>query len=568
MGFLKKTVAAIFIVISSESLAQNNIRPSAENLPSPADIGRYVQEQKRPAQNFETYSLSQSLINKKIEIPDDTKNVKFVLNKLIIEGVEKFTFEELEPIYKGLLGQEVSLYDIWQIAEKITKYYQDRGYFISRASVVGSQMSSRGIFKIKIIEGYVGQLFLDDKAEKIPTIANLVKKLKLEKPLNIKNLEKTLLIINDLPSYSFQSIIEPIKNNGTGAIKLSIISKKKEGSGKISFNNHNPKFIGTHQLSASYSKSFTDLSKTSVSYTTSAPVGELQFFNIAHDITILPTLTVGFYGGKADMELGSSLKEFGITSEATSFGLNVTKKIIRQRQENFSIKFNLDNTNISSDINLFSKPLAREKNREAKLSFLYDRSDPLGGYNYLDTTITRGLNFFGASERGDEFLSRQKVNPDYNKIEFRLNRFQNFGRSWSTTLSSEMQFASGRLYSSGRMAYGGQSFGRAFDNSEVTGDNGIIMGTEIRYLSIPKISLPILKRTSLIPYAYYDIGRLWDVGENAQILSSIGEGFRVESNFGLGANFLIANPISDRGSFVNYFEHKDPRYLIEVFYKF
>jgi hemolysin activation/secretion protein len=275
---------------------------------------------------------------------------------------------------------------------------------------------------------------------------------------------------------------------------------------------------------------------------------------------------VGLYGGRAAMELGSTLKQFEIKSNATNFGVNITKKIIRQRQKNFSIKFNLDNTNIRSEI--LSSRLARENNREAKLSFLYDGSDSLKGYNYLDATITRGLTFFGASKRNDGDLSRQNVKPNYNKIELSINRFQNFGSSWSTQLQSEIQLASGKLYSSGRLGYGGQHFGRAFDSSQITGDNGINAGAEVKYLSIPKFSLPILKRTKLTPYVYYDIGRLWNVGERAQILSSIGEGFRIESTFGVAANFLIANPINDRGSLADYYDHNDPRYFFEVSYEF
>jgi hypothetical protein len=61
---------------------------------------------------------------------------------------------------------------------------------------------------------------------------------------------------------------------------------------------------------------------------------------------------------------------------------------------------------------------------------------------------------------------------------------------------------------------------------------------------------------------------LWNVGEGPQTLSSIGEGFRIESTFGVGANFLIANPIEDRGSYASYYDHNDPRYLFEVYYKF
>ena len=43
------------------------------------------------------------------------------------------------------------------------------------------------------------------------------------------------------------------------------------------------------------------------------------------------------------------------------------------------------------------------------------------------------------------------------------------------------QWASGPLYSSEEFGYGGKNFGRAYDQSELTGDHGVAASVEVDY---------------------------------------------------------------------------------------
>ncbi len=556
-NFLKNIFFIFSIFITQNSFAANH---NLTKIPDSADSGRFEKDFKNRKIPLtpKKYSPIKSILEE--NIPKNAERIKFVLGDIEIEGSTVFDQNDFKTFYQQNIGTEINLYTIWEIADKITKLYHSKGYFLSIATVPEQEISGNGIVKIKIIEGYVGNLEFDENAKKIKLTKKLIQKLQSEKPTNIKTLESLMLRLNDLPSMSFESIIEPLDGEN-GAVKLSIVSKRKQDMGQVTFDNYNSKYIGSNEMIFQYVKSLTKNSKTSVSYITSLPLDYLEYISVNNDITILPDIVLGFYGSKAQTELGASLKQLEITSNSKSFGINLSKQFIRQRKENFSMKIGLDGRNIESDI--LNEPLARDHIREAILNFAYDGEDRLSGYNYFNIDLVSGISGLGASKKSDNNLSRKKVDSNYKRLEFSLNRFQTLGYSFMMVNSVAGQLSSGRLYSSSRFGYGGQLFGKAYDQSEITGDRGINGGIELRY-----ISLPSFKKTNLAPFLYYDIGRIWNANEDPRILSSIGYGIRAESSNGFTASFIIANPIEERSKLSSYAELRDEKYLFQISYRF
>lgn len=554
---IKIVIFVALLMISKNAIAQIQI-------PESADPARFDNNYKdyQTIKPLEQYPQAKPLSKAKSEIPEETKNIKFVLNGIIIEGSTVFEKEELKKLYEKKLAKKISLYEVWQIAQDISNYYAQEGYFLSIAIIPPQEISSRGIVKIKIIEGYIGEVELDEETKKNAIARNTVKKLLQQKPSNIKTVENVMLTLNDIPSRSFEAVIEGLPNK-QGVVKLSILSKRKEDVGQVTFDNYNSKFTGSNEAIIQYKKSLTQNSATSISYITSLPFSHLEYFNLFNEINLSSSVFLEFYGSKTRTDLGASLKQFDVTSDSNTAGIAIKKQIIRQRDKNFAIKFELEGRNIASDI--LGSPLTRDQTREAKISLIYDGRDFLGGYNYTNITLANGLSILGASKTTDQNLSRQKVDPHYTRLEITKNRFQNLGDSFLMINSVAAQLSSGRLYSSSKFTYGGQLFGRAYDQSEVAGDRGVNAGIEMRYISLPKIL-----GFNVSPFIYYDIGRVWDAGfgEEATILTSIGEGLRFELSNSLFLNFTVANPIGEKSDIRSYIRHNDARYLVQASYRF
>jgi hemolysin activation/secretion protein len=127
------------------------------------------------------------------------------------------------------------------------------------------------------------------------------------------------------------------------------------------------------------------------------------------------------------------------------------------------------------------------------------------------------------------------------------------------------QIASKPLFSSEEFGYGGQDFGRAYDPSELVGDSGIKGSLEIRYLGL-KPGFDV----NLSPYAFYDIGKVWneDTGGISESGSSAGFGVSISHSTGFSGNFGLAYPLTRKINTPIDGNPEGPRYLFQARYSF
>jgi hemolysin activation/secretion protein len=91
---------------------------------------------------------------------------------------------------------------------------------------------------------------------------------------------------------------------------------------------------------------------------------------------------------------------------------------------------------------------------------------------------------------------------------------------------------------------GGDHFGRGFDPSEITGDDGVAGAVELQYTRDPGLSF--LKSYQL--FTFYDAGAVWQraPGSGHQSLSSVGGGVRLWLPHGLDAEVEVTHPLWQR----------------------
>ncbi len=101
--------------------------------------------------------------------PEQARTIRFTLSGLVIEGVTAYSQAEFALLYENLLAQEVSLADIYAIADKITKKYAADGYLLFQAVVPGQQVEL-GIIRIRVNEGYLENIVFEGKVEGTPSL--------------------------------------------------------------------------------------------------------------------------------------------------------------------------------------------------------------------------------------------------------------------------------------------------------------------------------------------------------------------------------------------------------------
>ena len=523
------------------------IPPLTGPLPGAADVGRLQPEETlTPPDRSHDKDIAIPSVAPNVAIPEAAKGLHFVLKGVHIEGATAFTPEQLSDIYAPYVDKDVSLEVAWIIAGQITERYRNAGYFLSRA-FVPEQHIKNGKITLKVVEGYIGEVELPPSLAHSGVVRDFADRVTAQRPITTAVLESTLLRLNDLPGDSFRAVLSPMKDaqdEGEAAVKLTLVLTEKEGKGSITFDNYSSRYLGPHELSASYSKSILPLQQTSVSGVTSIPGNRMQYGTIDHSAVIAPDWTLDVNGGVTDAYPGYRLNDYEIDSKAISTGVSLNYQWERQREENLSFKLTFNTQDVSSDI--LGTPLTRDHIRALRLGASYDVSDAWKGYNTANLIVSQGLSVLSASHKDDLNLSRAGAEPDFTKLQLSLLRLQAITSDWSVMGSTSGQWASGILYSSEQFGYGGQSFGRAYDASDIIGDHGLEGTLEVRYGGFAD-----LQPVSLQPYVFYDIGKVWSEspGQLPTSGSSAGIGMRFLTRWqqtgNLGVAWPLTRPIND-----------------------
>ena len=207
-------------------------------------------------------------------VPTGAEATKFHLNQVTIEGVTVYNMNEgeLKPLYADLIGKDVSLAQMIEVANKLTTRYRRDGYILAQA-IVPEQKVEEGTVKIVVVEGFIDQVIIDGPTVGRPSIiAEFADRIRAEKPLTAAALERNLLLIGDLPGFNVQSVLEPSPST-FGAANLHITIKHHPVGGFLETDNRGSRFVGP--------------------WTTTAGASEYSELGLDEQIDVLGSLTPG-----------------------------------------------------------------------------------------------------------------------------------------------------------------------------------------------------------------------------------------------------------------------------------
>lgn len=543
---------------------------ASPQIPGNADVNRVQPKQRLLETPSSAKAIEVLTAPPDAPIPPAAKTIHFVLNELQITGATAFSAEELKAPYHDLIGQNVSLEQIYKLAAAITQKYRQAGFFLSRA-YVANQRIRNGVIRILVAEGAIGEVEIQGEVHKNDLIQSYVDRLKADKPLSSALLESILLRMNDIAGVSLRAVLSPLETREKntleqGLVKLTLVASPTTITGAVGFDNFGSRYLGPNEAFAVVSNSFWPGEKVTVTGLTSFPTHELNQGVIDHAWQFAPDWTWSIGGGITHANPGYTLDNLDIDSNSVSFNTALTYQWIRQRRENLALKFSFDTRDTHSDF-FSNTPLTRDRIRVLHANAAYDLTDQYRGFNTANFTVSQGINALSASKKGAPNLSRAEAEPDFTKAELALSRLQRVDEAWDVLASAAGQVASGPLYSSEELGYGGQQFGRAYDLSELTGDHGFEAGLELRYTGWWD-----LQPVNAMPYMFIDYGVVWNddaAQRSREDAASIGIGVRGRTEWGVSGNVGLAWPLTRDVSTPIYGASKQgPRVILQIVKQF
>jgi hemolysin activation/secretion protein len=542
---------------------------SATPLPSSIDSGRVdTRAVRKPAiDSIQMPPRIEDVVHQGMNAPKGSKTIRFTLRDLHLKGSTVFTDEQIQDVISPHIGKTITLDTLWLIAGQLTERYQSQGYFLSRVYVPAQEIDGNKV-TLQASEGYVSSIVYDDSSADHAVVQEILDHIKNQRPITSRVLESDLLRLNDLSGISVRAVLAlpKDKNAPEGATELHLLpTSEPSEAGRVFIDNNGSNYMGPYEMGAVYSREILPLQRTSANIFVSLPWDELNYGTLRHELPLFMGATIEAYGSYTKARPGDSLAVQEIQSESLFGGIGFNYQWLRQRDENFSSKVALEARDTKSTI--LGDPLSQDAVRAIRLAANYDRIDSWQGFSQMGATFSQGINAFGASESGGTNLSREGAATDFRKLELNLSRYQALGHGVTFLAAVSGQIASDPLFSSEEFGYGGQAFGRAYDASEITGDDGIAASLELRYNQVNA-----LMGVTPTPYVFYDIGEVWNQGSSQMKKasgSSAGIGLRTMTDIGLATNLAIALPLT-REAENPLLGHNgnNPRLIFEVAYGF
>jgi len=405
--------------------------------------------------------------------------------------------------------------------------YRNDGYILSKA-VVPPQKIEDGAVQINVIEGFVDRVVVQGQVRGPRRLLSEYRKgILRSRPLKAKDLERYLLLVDDLPGVSVKSVLTPSKDK-PGATNMTLILSNKAYEGSLGLDNRGTKFNGPIQINAGLSGNalFKNYERIGLQGVVTSDTDELQFFSGFYEQPISSEGTKLFFSASfSDSEPGSVLKDFEVAGESKSFALKITHPFIRSRAENLNGSLSYTHRNSTTDI--LGTLDSEDRLRIVNLGLSYDFVDEYRGVNQVSFNLSKGFDIFDSTKTGSENLTRNEGHSDFTKFSGQALRLQQLAPSWMLLGAFSWQYSFEKLLSSEEFGVGGSQFGRAYDSSEITGDQGAAFKLELQKAFQPKKNY----LRDVQAYTYFDYGVVWNripisTGSTVQDLNSLGAGIR------------------------------------------
>ena len=525
----------------------------AQDVPSTADparVHRHITPDMLPPPPAEEERAVEEEASPVTPVPDGAEDIVFPLSGIALQGATAYTEEELAPLYAGLIGREVSLAEIFALADRITVKYRNDGYILSRA-IIPAQEIEDGIVTLLVVEGYIDALTIEGgRARTQERLRAMLAPVLQSVPLRMADLENALLLTRDLPGITVRNIIRPSETAFGAADLHLIVTEETDFGGQIQADNRGSRYVGPLQISALAQTGnlfgrHDRLSLQAVTALHSRDDRELDYLGLFYSEPLGGRGTTFFLSGSLSFtEPGLTLSQFDIRGKSRNFGMGITHPLIRTRGTHLNISAQFDAVNTQRRDNI-STDITRDRLRVLRAGLNGHHYDGFSGVTAGQLQFSKGMDVFGATESGTPNMTRPRGRSDFFKLTGQVSRLQRVTDNIQFFGALTGQKSAHMLLSSEEFGIGGANFGRAYDSSEITGEDGFAVKAELRRLD--PVQIDGIRHSQI--YAFYDIGKTFDRDSNIlrdrkRSLASAGIGFSATAARNISFSAEIAKPLT------------------------
>ena len=451
---------------------------------TPTDAGDALRQIER-IQEIERPKIPK-LIEKKEEKPLLKEGEKVKVTSFVFKGNKIITTEELESFVKKYIGTELTFNEITQAVVSISLLYERKGYLAQ--ATLPEQNITDGIIQVNILEAHFGgTTYLPMGNGEKPNVREsrvmdiVYPSSKVNGPLDLKRLERGILLANDLPGIGVGANLKPGQEVGHTDVEVQIENRAR---------------FNTSILADNYGSRSTGYERVLVSANLLNPLRLGDDLNA----TILKTagteymrLNYSLPVGNDGLRIGSNatyleykvitneFKSLGPNGHSAGFGLEASYPIYRSRDKNLNLDFDYDvkafknNTITEVTSDYYTRIFSTSLSGDFVDQWLLD-----GAINNAKFIFDHGKNDLENSPNYATDISNSHTHGIFNRTQLSFRRDQFLKNDYTMVIKGSGQLTDHNLDSSQKFYLGGPTGVRAYPSSEGSGSEGYLLNLELK----------------------------------------------------------------------------------------
>lgn len=408
------------------------------------------------------------------------------VQRLRVEGNTRLPEQAVRDLLQPWENRQLSFADLQRITLELTRLYRDNGYLLAQAYLPAQDVQNGDVL-IQVLEGHVADIAVRPQGalrlspSRIEATAR--EGAQRDQAVHATEIERALLLLNDMPGIDARATLEPGRETGTADLGLSIADQPLLGGG-VQLDNYGLESTGEYRIGGelrlldplgigdqlnlrALTSERSDLANGGVDY--SLPLG--------HQGTRLRLAA-----SHLEYELGDRFEALDGYGRATVFELGVSHPLIRQRQHTLNLHAGYAHKRLTDVLDAVGSD-SRKRIDLFNAGFSYQRLDGWQGITSAHATWSEGrLRLLDDAERffdgADSGLGRE---GRFSKLEAGLSRIQPLAPDWRLFLGVNGQRAFANLDSVEKFSLGGPFGPRAYPLGEASGDHGWLATAELQW---------------------------------------------------------------------------------------
>ncbi|MBI4693330.1 MAG: ShlB/FhaC/HecB family hemolysin secretion/activation protein [Gammaproteobacteria bacterium] len=472
-------------------------------------------------------------------VPAGGKQV--LVERFEITGNSAISGDELHQVVAPYEGKQLTLLEIYDVADLVTRYYRTHGFTVASANVPAQKVAS-GTIKLEVIEGRIGKINVEGERRYNENFLRWnMTSLKSGEVVRDSALERQLLVLNDLPGYSARSVIQPGDEYGTSDITVQSAEKLVDAA--LRLNNYGRSSIGEWRTEADLAlNGLTGRGDKLEMSGVMAERGLLHYGRFRYSLPITNQGTrVSAYFARYDYNvdrnrLPAAFSSLDLDGEGDNFGINVLHPFIRSKNLNLYMGLGFDRTVTRQ----FERGTGTRSGEDIGVGVL----TALVTYIHPDSSFsTANFSFSSNFDANTPASGKAENNAEAAKFQIDLSHFRKVYHELSVALRATGVASAKPLVDTERFRLGGPTSVRAFPSSELSGDDGYFLSAELQH------PLPEWKMFDTTAKVFIDHGRVFTkeyekLGvHHTQSLTGIGFGILAHATRYFDVDVSVSHPL-------------------------